>query len=181
MSSIGPELRNINVPTCARKRTTPKVRDSVEISRHNHVPRGINSDRSSALRRPIAKTLAPQVSTIGPQLRDIDVITSCARKGTAPKVNGAIEVSRHDHVSGGINCDSMSFLNVPITEAFTPKVRAIGPELCNKDVIIARAQKRTAAKVNCAIEISRNDHIPRGIDADSASSLSGPIAEAFTP
>jgi hypothetical protein len=62
------------------------------------------------------------VSTIGPELRNIDVITACARKRSTAKVNGAREYSRDDHVSRGIHGDSASILKIRIAEALAPEV-----------------------------------------------------------
>jgi hypothetical protein len=60
-------------------------------------------------------------------------------------------------------------------------VSAIGPELRNKDVITARARKRTAAKVNGAHKVSRDDHVSRGIDGHSPSYLIIRVAKALAP
>ena len=75
------------------------------------------------------------MSTIGPELRNKDVPIACARKRTTAKVNGALEISRDDHVSRGIDGDSVSILIHPIAEALAPEVSTIGPELRNKDVL----------------------------------------------
>jgi len=180
--ATGTELRDEDIrKACARKHTTAKINGAIEISRDDHVSRGVDGDGSSELIARIAEAPAPDMIAAGTELRDKDVIAARARKRTSAEVDGAKEESRDDHIPRGVDGDVVGVLRVAIAETLAPDVSAIGPELRDEDVVAARARKRASAKVDSTIENSRDDHVSRGVRGDTLGILTARVAEALAP
>ena len=176
------ELRKEDVVfPSARNRPTAKVHGALEIPRDGNVARGIGRDTPGALGLPVAKALAPEMVPRGVELGKEDVVIPSACKHPAAKVHGALETSRDDDAARGIGGDTVAVLRLRIAKAIAPEVISRGAELRQEDVVAPGARKHSAAKVHGALEISRDDDVPRVVGRNTLAVLRSRIAKSLAP
>jgi hypothetical protein len=79
------------------------------------------------------------------------------------KINRAVEEPRYHYAVLAINRNACGLVSNFAAKAMGPKMATTGIELCDKCVAIANALEGSAAKVDCVIELTCNNHVTLAI------------------